>query len=309
MARWIAFSLRFLLVSSTAAVAFTFTGVRRLLKVHSFHGGCRNTMTLLFTRMSPSSNSEAEDKSTMLSKELQTSNHFFSKKSLDDPRFYTLPGEQNNDSKAIFQKLCRASSIETPSRIQALAWPILLQNHPATLIGDQTGSGKTLSYLIPLILKMLLVPHPEQNRIGNSPHILILTPTSELAAQIYSVCKKLSKHVAFRSELTLSAPSSNAQQQQQQSPALPQEQQKPPHGHEQRMKVGGRVYLMLQSKVAQAVDLAPGHKVRVYRPWFALWQQPRQQLGMGRSSSSSTTTTPSIDDACPVVLAHLLSNA
>jgi hypothetical protein len=99
------------------------------------------------------------------------------------------------------------------------------------------------------------------------------------------------------------------QQQQQQSPALPQEQQKPPHGHEQRMEVGGRVYLMLQSKVAQAVDLAPGHKVRVYRPWFALWQQPRQQLGVGRSSSSTTTTTPSIDDACPVVLAHLLSNA
>eukprot|EP00590_Aulacoseira_subarctica_P008153 CAMPEP_0172433732 /NCGR_PEP_ID=MMETSP1064-20121228/69397_1 /TAXON_ID=202472 /ORGANISM="Aulacoseira subarctica , Strain CCAP 1002/5" /LENGTH=395 /DNA_ID=CAMNT_0013181813 /DNA_START=422 /DNA_END=1609 /DNA_ORIENTATION=+ len=65
---------------------------------------------------------------------------------------------------------------------------------------------------------MLLVQHPEQNRIGNSPHILILTPTSELAAQIYTVCKKLSKHVAFRSELTLSAPSSNAQQQQQ-SPA------------------------------------------------------------------------------------------
>ena len=67
--------------------------------------------------MLPDANSEAEDKSTVPSKELQRSNHFFSQKSLDNERFYTIPGGKNNDSKALVQKLSHASSIETSSRI------------------------------------------------------------------------------------------------------------------------------------------------------------------------------------------------
>eukprot|EP00775_Hariotina_reticulata_P009287 gene9287-9452_t len=97
------------------------------------------------------------------------------------------------------------------------------------------------------------------------------------------------------------------QEQQQQSPALLQEQQKPNHGQEQHLKAGDRVYLMLQSKVAQTVDLAPGHTVRVYRPWFALLHS-KQQLCIGGNSTSSAPID-GVVGSCPVVLAYLLTNA
>jgi superfamily II DNA/RNA helicase len=152
--------------------------------------------------------------STVLSKHLQSNNHFFSQKSLEDPRFYTIKTSQNEEVSSsnvghdLFRKLCRASSITRPSRIQALAWPVLLQNQHC-LVADQTGSGKSYAYLIPLIIKMKQQQQQQLTtsaRAKNAPNILILTPTSELASQIYNVCKKLCKHVPFRSELILSAP-------------------------------------------------------------------------------------------------------
>jgi ATP-dependent RNA helicase DDX18/HAS1 len=171
------------------------------------------------SRKSYTSNTSHRNPNESASKQLQSNNHFFSQKSLMDPRFYTVESlnEEKEDEKRwcqdVFVKLCRGSAITRPSRIQAMAWPKILQkHHPACIIADQTGSGKSYAYLIPLILKMKLLQRntttsaSTAGRAKNAPNVLILTPTSELASQLYNICKKLCKYVPFRTELILSAP-------------------------------------------------------------------------------------------------------
>lgn len=121
---------------------------------------------------------------------------FFSRKSLADPSFVV----QDNET---FQTLCEGAGITQPSRIQALAWPVLLQGK-AAIVADQTGSGKTLAYLIPLIQRMKASNEAEKGRphMNGSPKILILTPTAELADQVREVCGKLSQSVPFRTFVT-----------------------------------------------------------------------------------------------------------
>ncbi|KAL7563205.1 hypothetical protein ACA910_014479 [Epithemia clementina (nom. ined.)] len=130
-----------------------------------------------------------------------TTSHFFSRKSLQDVSFPS--------NSPLFMNLCRGAGIERPSKIQSLAWPILLQGKHA-IVADQTGSGKTLAYLIPLLLRALEPPQEEEERsppqqfssrsktTPGTPRILVLSPTAELADQTRAVCDKLSQHVAFR---------------------------------------------------------------------------------------------------------------
>jgi ATP-dependent RNA helicase DDX18/HAS1 len=112
--------------------------------------------------------------------------HFFSKKTLEDPSFRT-PGSR-------LDKLCKGAEITRPSRIQSLAWPVVLEGKNC-IIADQTGSGKTLAYLIPLLQRAL--ESKSGPEINGAPRVLILAPTAELADQTRSVCAKLSKHVPF----------------------------------------------------------------------------------------------------------------
>ena len=69
----------------------------------------------------------------------------------------------------------------TPTPIQAQTIPIALQNND--ILGSaQTGTGKTLAFVIPLITKLLNNPNSSA---------LILTPTRELAQQVINVVKKI----------------------------------------------------------------------------------------------------------------------
>lgn len=127
---------------------------------------------------------------------------FYSKKDLTDPSFSI---NKDTNDKQFFQQLCQAAKITRPSRIQSLAWPPLLRGEN-TIVADQTGSGKTLAYLLPLIQKLhqndLLDENDaastktqrKKNRTG-APRVVVLTPTAELADQIYSVCTSLSNNL------------------------------------------------------------------------------------------------------------------
>jgi ATP-dependent RNA helicase DDX18/HAS1 len=115
--------------------------------------------------------------------------HFFSQKDLRDPAFR---------NSRLFDQLCQGAGIERPSRIQALAWPILLEGKNA-IVADQTGSGKTLAYLIPLLQRALASLAEDKNRRNGAPRLLVLAPTAELADQIKAVCDKLAVQVPFRS--------------------------------------------------------------------------------------------------------------
>lgn len=117
-------------------------------------------------------------------------NHFFSKKSIHDPAFM-----QNTK---IFDLLLQGIKIDQPSKIQALAWPVILAGNHA-IVADQTGSGKTLAYLVPLLQRALTAVAKDTTRRNGSPRLLVLAPTPELADQIKQVCNRLSVNLPFSS--------------------------------------------------------------------------------------------------------------
>ncbi|XP_007943395.1 probable ATP-dependent RNA helicase DDX43 [Orycteropus afer afer] len=94
--------------------------------------------------------------------------------------FQCYPEVMENIIKAGFQK---------PTPIQSQAWPIVLQG--IDLIGvAQTGTGKTLSYLMPGFIHLDSQPVARDKRLG--PGMLVLTPTRELALQVEAECSKYS---------------------------------------------------------------------------------------------------------------------
>lgn len=77
----------------------------------------------------------------------------------------------------------------SPSPIQSQAWPVLLAGED--LIGiAQTGTGKTLAFLLPALIHIEYQPNPRAERGG--PNVLVLSPTRELAIQIEKEVSKYS---------------------------------------------------------------------------------------------------------------------
>ncbi|XP_041921229.1 probable ATP-dependent RNA helicase DDX43 isoform X2 [Alosa sapidissima] len=94
--------------------------------------------------------------------------------------FLHYPGIMENIVRVGFTK---------PTPIQSQAWPIVLKG--LDLIGiAQTGTGKTLAYLLPGFIHMDQQPLSRDKRDG--PGMLVLTPTRELALQIETECNKYS---------------------------------------------------------------------------------------------------------------------
>lgn len=84
-----------------------------------------------------------------------------------------------------------AQKFPRPSPIQAQGWPYLLSGQD--LIGiAQTGTGKTLAFLMPCFIHIDNQPTPRHARGG--PNVLVLSPTRELALQIASEVKKYEYH-------------------------------------------------------------------------------------------------------------------
>ncbi|XP_008938724.1 PREDICTED: probable ATP-dependent RNA helicase DDX43, partial [Merops nubicus] len=81
----------------------------------------------------------------------------------------------------------RKVGFQKPTPIQSQAWPIILQG--IDLIGiAQTGTGKTLAYLMPGFIHLTSQPISKTERGG--PGMLVLAPTRELALQVESECAK-----------------------------------------------------------------------------------------------------------------------
>lgn len=75
-----------------------------------------------------------------------------------------------------------------PSPIQSQAWPVLLRGDDLVGIA-QTGTGKTLAFLLPALIHIEGQTVPREQRKG--PTVLIMAPTRELALQIE---KEVSKY-------------------------------------------------------------------------------------------------------------------
>lgn len=77
---------------------------------------------------------------------------------------------------------------------QAEGIPKIL-NHLNTLLAGETGCGKTLAYLLPVIQEVLAWRLLAPERKFNSPLALILTPSRELALQIRVSTKTINQSV------------------------------------------------------------------------------------------------------------------
>ncbi|WP_373495087.1 DEAD/DEAH box helicase [Aquiflexum sp.] len=100
------------------------------------------------------------------------------------------------DSLGLSEKLLaaiRKAKYDSPYPIQLQAIPAILQKKDLLGIAP-TGSGKTASYVLP-ILQMLLEKDVPQNR--DIP-VLVIVPTRELAAQVQEVVKVFSEFLPRR---------------------------------------------------------------------------------------------------------------
>ena len=91
-------------------------------------------------------------------------------------------------------KAIRKKGYETPSPIQAKAIPPVLEGKDV-LASAQTGTGKTAGFTLPLL--HLLSENPKEK--FRPIRALILTPTRELAAQVYANVKEYSEFLNIRS--------------------------------------------------------------------------------------------------------------
>ncbi len=97
-------------------------------------------------------------------------------------------------AKPILRAIARAN-LSTPTAIQALSIPRILDGEDI-LASAQTGTGKTASFALPIINKILL--NPVGNQKPGEPRALILTPTRELAVQVEQSVHTYNKDAGLR---------------------------------------------------------------------------------------------------------------
>jgi hypothetical protein len=87
---------------------------------------------------------------------------------------------------------------ETPTSIQSRSWPIALKQRDIISVA-RTGSGKTFGFLLPAFQKLLIAKELEMieteqlhlwPKRNQSPSVLVLAPTRELALQIEKEANK-----------------------------------------------------------------------------------------------------------------------
>ncbi|XP_076234176.1 putative ATP-dependent RNA helicase DDX5 isoform X2 [Calliopsis andreniformis] len=101
--------------------------------------------------------------------------------------------EEGNFPPYILQEIHK-QGYSQPTAIQAQGWPIALSGRDLVAIA-QTGSGKTLGYILPAIVHII---HQSRLSTGDGPIALILAPTRELAQQIQEVANSFGESASIR---------------------------------------------------------------------------------------------------------------
>lgn len=103
-------------------------------------------------------------------------------------------------------KAVTALGYETPSPIQEKAIPVILEGKDV-LASAQTGTGKTAGFALPMLQKLSQAPYKHNRPI----RALILTPTRELAAQVYEDIREYSAFLEIKSTVIFGGVNQNPQ--------------------------------------------------------------------------------------------------
>ena len=103
-------------------------------------------------------------------------------------------------------KAVEESGYTQPSPIQAQAIPAVLRGSDV-LASAQTGTGKTASFVLPILQKLSDKPRAKNNRT----RVLIVTPTRELAAQVHESIVQYGRHLSLRSAVVFGGVKINPQ--------------------------------------------------------------------------------------------------
>ncbi|CAK3765775.1 ATP-dependent rRNA helicase SPB4 [Lecanosticta acicola] len=173
----------------------------------------------------------------------------------------------------------RGMGFDRTTPVQAMAIPLLMGNKDL-VVEAVTGSGKTLSFLIPLIERILKAEEP--NKKGHVRSIVV-APTKELASQIYDVARSLLEfHPPSASFLRRSAQSPEDSEDEEMSDAEKPEILPGPYAIP-HLLVGGRTKLsedlstfsqlnpnFLIGTPKRLVEVLQSSKVQLKRHWFDL---------------------------------------
>jgi ATP-dependent RNA helicase RhlE len=100
------------------------------------------------------------------------------------------------------QRALDEAGYTSPTPIQVKAIPLVLAGHD--LVGvAQTGTGKTLAYLLPILQAF--------KSEGDGPHAVVVCPTRELAIQVAGEAERFGKYLALRTVLAYGGTSSGQQ--------------------------------------------------------------------------------------------------
>ena len=111
----------------------------------------------------------------------------------------TRPTFQDYDlDPRLVEALAKCGFTKT-TNIQHEAIPKMLEfSDCSTLIAAETGNGKTLAFLVPMLNSILKQKDAEEQIQFNSPHGLVVTPGRELADQIGAVAEDLCYHLGLK---------------------------------------------------------------------------------------------------------------
>lgn len=91
-------------------------------------------------------------------------------------------------------KAIKEKGYDTPSQIQEKAIPYILEGKDV-LASAQTGTGKTAGFTLPVLQRLAETKHPKYRPL----RALVLTPTRELAAQVYDNVREYSTYLNIKS--------------------------------------------------------------------------------------------------------------
>ena len=90
-----------------------------------------------------------------------------------------------------FQRVTEAVGYREPTPIQAQTIPLILEG--MDLIAQaQTGTGKTAAFALPILQRLSLLA---EDPAPNTPRVLVLTPTRELAQQVAATFEEFERHI------------------------------------------------------------------------------------------------------------------